>query len=111
MECLGFQRLLEFSLAAGQICDPIRASLMRKCSLTQRENEYGRREHVKGKREVKRTGKGKNLHEPRILMYHTLPLHRGRQQIASKTHKNAQTLIMNEEEAVLLSLCGGIRTL
>lgn len=53
----------------------------------------------------------KNLHEPRILMYHTLPLHRGRQQIASKTHKNAQTLIMNEEEAVLLSLCGGIRTL
>lgn len=48
---------------------------MRKCSLTQRENEYGRGEHVKGKREVEREQKGeKNLHEPRILMYQSLSL-------------------------------------
>lgn len=79
--------------------------------MTQRENEYRRGEHVKGKGEVERTGRRKNLHEKRILMYHTLPLHRGRQEIAPKTHINAQTLIMNEEEAALLSLCEGIRPL
>lgn len=64
MECLGFQRLLEISLAAGQICDPIRASLMKKCSLTQRENEDGRGENVKGKgyRE-KRKGEKNSLNQ------------------------------------------------
>lgn len=59
MECLGFQRLLEISLAAGQISDPIRASLMRKCSLTRRENEDGKKEKEKKK------GK-KKIHEPRF---------------------------------------------
>lgn len=85
MECLGFQRLLEFSLAAGQICDPIRASLMRKCSLTQRENEYRRGEHVRGKREVERTGRGKTYLNKEFSCT-TLCLHRGRQEVASKTH-------------------------
>lgn len=63
MECLRFQRLLEISLAAGQICDPIRASLMRKCSLTQRENKEGRGECVNGKREVEREKEGEEEEE------------------------------------------------
>lgn len=65
----------------------------------------------KEKEKSRKQEREKNLHEPRILMYHTLYLHRERQEIASKTHINAQTLIMNEEEAALLSLCEGIRSL
>lgn len=63
MECLGFWRLLEISLAAGQMCDPIRASLMRKCSLTQKENENGKekREKRMGKHSVKQDAEPTSL--------------------------------------------------
>lgn len=85
MECLGFQRLLEISLAASQICDPIRASLMKKCSLTQRENEAGRGEHVKWKREVEREKERKK--PPWTNKFNLLEsassFQRGRQEIAS----------------------------
>lgn len=107
MECLGFQRLLEISLAAGQICDPIRASLMRKCSLTQRENKEGRGEHVNGKREVEREKEGGGkLQEPRKLIYQSLspPITEEDKKLHPTTHMTAQTLIMNEQEAAPLPL-------
>lgn len=90
MECLGFQRLLEISLAAGQIYDPIRASLMRMCSLTQIENEDERGEHVKKKREGERESERKNLPWTKEfnLPESVFSFHRERQEMASNKPHN-----------------------
>lgn len=59
----------------------------------------------KEKERVKR--KGKNLHEPRNLIYQSLCLPFTEE--GKTLHPTAQTLIMNEQED-LLSLCKGMRS-
>ena len=56
--------------------------------------------------------KGKKLHEPRKLIYQSLSLSFTEEdkQLHPTTHITAQTLIMNGQEAALLSLCKGMRS-
>lgn len=105
MECLGVWRLLEVSLAAGQIRDPIRASLMRKRSLTPRENEEGRTcQGKKGSRE--RKGREKTLHEPRNLISQSVSFfHRGKQEIASSNSHNCPNFDYEWAKKQLCSFC------